>query len=317
MIGKPGSVRCGVRVSGSPTLNIAGWIIGDALGGASARAFGSWTEFAETTNTLPKLLVGAGSANAYVLVTNASVTVRSGDHFVVGRDAGATGNVLRVVRGGVCRYETVGGKGDFYVGQNAGANGNRLELDGGTFAYDRRFMAVGFEGSSNVLSVANGARFDAADGQLWVGYRTTAKGNRLVLRDGGVATVRMLNLQNDAVAEFVGVGNELTIGNEDVSVVDGTSFVFRPSPAAATTPVVTVNKTLTYGPNRPITVDVANVEPGVYRLMACAVGVPAVDGVPVTYENLPRTWRARLRRSSDGKELQLVVSSQEMVFFVR
>lgn len=311
MIGKPGSICGGVRVTGSPTLNIAEWIIGDALGEWTVRAQGSWSEFAATTNTLPRLLVGAGSVNAWMLVTNASVTVAIKDknhHFVVGRDAGATGNVLRVAQGGVCTYRTSGIGGDVYVGQDAGANCNRLEIDGGTFAYDRRFMAVGFNGSSNVLSLANGARLEAADAQLHVGYKSGANGNRFAMLGGSVATVRMFNMQHGAVAEFAGAGNVLTVGDENVSMMDGDSFVFRPSPEAAATPVVTVNKVLTYGPNRPITVDVADVGMGVYRLMSCAAGVPAVDDVPVTFENLPSNRAARLRRSADGKELTLSVA---------
>lgn len=321
MVGKPGSVRCGVRVRGNPTLTLNEWIVGDALPTNTAtRASGPWTEFVETTNTLKKLMIGAGSVGARVVVSNAAVTVYCGqnNNFTVGRDAGATGNVLRIEQGGVCSIDTQNtGKGDVYVGQYAGANGNRLEIDGGTFRYDRRFMTVGFNGSSNVLSLANGARLEAADMQLWIGYQSTAKGNRLVMRNNSVATVRMFNMQYGAVAEFAGAGNVLTVGNENVLMMDGDSFVFRPSPEAAATPVITVNKTLAYGPNRPLTVDVADVGTGVYRLMACEAGVPATDGVPVTYENLPPELVARVRRSADGKELLLTVAPKGTIILVR
>lgn len=312
MIGKSGSVRCGVRVCGNPVLNVSEWIVGDALGSAVTRAQGPWAEFVDTTNTLPKLLIGVASENARVLVSNATVTMRSdADHFVVGRDAGAAGNVLRVARGGICAYES--NAKDIYVGQFAGANGNRLELDGGTFRYNRRYMAVGLHGSSNVWSMANGARLDASDAQLWFGANPEAKGNRLVMCGESTATVRKFVLQNDAVAEFVGAGNVLTVGNEGVTVADGTSFVFRPSSESATKPLVTVNRQLAYGPKCRLVVDVANLEPGTYRLMSCADGVPTVDGVPVTFENLSQGRCARIRRSADGKELQLIVPSGLMI----
>ena len=80
MVGKPGTVRCGVRVTGSPTLNINEWIVGDALGAATQRASGPWTEFVETTNTFKKLLIGAGSVGARVVVSNAAVTVYCGQN---------------------------------------------------------------------------------------------------------------------------------------------------------------------------------------------------------------------------------------------
>ena len=320
LVGRSGTKRDGIRFRNSPTLAIEELIVGDSLQGGLARAEGTWAEFVETTNVVPRTLVGVGTLGAWLLVTNASLTVRSGENFVVGRDAGATGNVLRVVQG-VCAYETVGEKGDFYVGQEAGANANRVEVEAATFRYDRRYMAVGFQGSSNVWSLANGARLEAASAQFWLGARDGAQGNRLVMRDGAAAAVSLFGMQYDAVAEFVGAGNVLTIGGgpdaEETRFTDGCTFVFRPSAAALTTPVLTVNKALGWGARRPVVVDVENVGAGDYRLVASGVALPSLAGVPVTIENRSPGVTARVELSEDGKSLQLKVSSTATVMLVR
>ena len=305
----------------------------------SLRSTDAWMEFADMERMeVGKLFVGVGSLGAHMLVTNSSmsVTYDTNDSTLIGRDAGATSNVLELVdstlsqtggnvfvgqRSGATNntlrlvrstfdFKTVNSKGDVMLGVDAGANGNRVELeDHSTFKYDRAWMAVGHNGASNVWSMSGGSTLQAPNTQFRLGGSgNTAKGNRLVLGGGSTFAVKAFYMYYNAVLEVSGTGNTMTLGSAS-DITDGLSYLFRPCEEASDTPMLTINQVFQYSVNRKIHVDVANAGIGRHVLLTStsALAEPAI-GSSVILENVPRNRTAQVFRSADTKSLVCSVS---------
>ena len=313
----------------------------------------AYMEFADMERMeTDRLYVGLGSIGATLLVTNttASVTYRSsaddiyatlvgrdsgatgnmltlvdstlnqtGGHVYVGRKGNATNNTLRLVRS-TYDYKTANAKGDVIVGYDSTANGNRLELDDhSTFKYDRAWMAIGQNGASNVLSICNGSSLElpSSKSQLRIGHGSTATGNRLVMENGSSLRVNALYVYYNGVVEIAGSGNTMTLGT-DISHSDGCSYVFRPGATASDTSMLTINRAFQYSVNRKIHVDVANAGAGRHVLLTStsALDEPVV-GSSVIIENVPVNCTVRVSRSADTKSLVCMVAPQGTTIIFR
>ena len=343
--GSYASFHCGAsfkNVSFSSPLIICG----DILPGVGMRPENAYLEFADMAKMeTDKLMVGLASVGADMLVTNttASVTYRNpaddtyatiigrdndatrnkltlvdstlsqtGGHVYVGRYNGATNNTFRLVRS-TYNFTTKDNKGDVIVGYAEGANGNRMELDDhSTFIYDRAWFAVGHNAASNVLAISNGSSLDmpSSKSQLRIGYggSITDARNRLVLENGSSVRANKLYLDKKAVVEIAGAGNTMTF-NEDITLVDGCSYVFRPNADVSATPMLTINRAFQYSVNRKIYVDVANAGHGRHVLLTSSSALTEpVAGSSVIFQNVPKNCSVRVSLSADTKSLVCMVA---------
>ena len=320
-------------------------ICGDALN-RSLRSEGACLTFSDMVRCeANRLFVGCASVGACLLLTNTTASVTySGTAddktpTIVGRDAGATRNVLllvdstlnqtggnvfvgrnddatnntiRLVRS-TYNFTTTNGKGDVIVGYTAGATGNRMELlDHSTFTYNRNWFAVGHNAASNVLVISNGSSLNlpSSASQLRIGYASsiTDAGNRLVMENGSSVRANKLYLDKKTVVEIAGVGNTMTF-NEDISIGDGCSSLFRPDADVSDTPMLTINRAFPYSVNRKIYVDVANAGLGRHVLLTSSSALTEpVAGSSVIFQNVPRNCSAHVSRSADMKSLVCMVA---------
>ena len=327
-------------------------ICGDALN-RDLRSEGPRLTFADMVRCeANRLFVGGASVGACLLLTNttASVTYSAASDAastMVGRDAGATGNMLLLVDSTVNQtgghvyvgrfdnamnntlrlvrstynFSTINNSGDVIVGYASGTKGNRLELDDhSTFTYNRNWFAIGHNGVSNVLSICNGSSLNlpASASQLHIGYASpiTDAGNRLVMENGSSVRANKLYLDKKAVVEIAGVGNTMTF-NQDITLVDGCSYLFRPGAEASNTPMLTINRAFQYSVNRKIFVDVVHAGLGRHVLLTSSSALTEpVAGSSVIFQNVPRNCSAHVSRSADTKSLVCTVApTGTMVIF--
>ncbi len=358
VIGAYDSRSCGAAfrgVSFSAGEIVCGDVLVTNLNYETFRSRDAYLEFADMANLeTHKLCVGLGSIGARLYMTNTTATVtysgttdatiptmvgrnagatgnlllledstvsQTGGNVFVGRFRGATNNTLRLVRS-TYNFATANNKGDVIVGYDEGANGNRMELlDHSTFTYDRAWFAVGHNAASNVLLVSNGSSLNltSASSQLHIGNGGTISdaGNRLVMENGSSVRANKLYLSKNAIVEIAGVGNTMSF-NQDISIVDGCSYLFRPGAEASDTPMLTINRAFQYSVNKKIYVDVANAGAGRHVLLTStsALGEPVV-GSSVIIENVPVNCTVRVSRSADTKSLVCMVAPQGTTIIFR
>ena len=300
-----------------------------------------------------RLFVGGASVNACLLLTNTTATVtystasdaastmagrdagatrnmlllvdstvnQTGGHVFVGRFNNATNNTLRLVRS-TYNFTTTNSRGDVIVGYESGANGNRMELlDHSMFTYDRAWFAVGHNAISNVLVISNGSSLNlpSSASQLHIGYVSpiTDAGNRLVMENGSSVRANKLYLAQKAVVEIAGAGNTMTF-NQDIELVDGCSYLFRPGAEASATPMLTINRPFQYSVNRKIYVDVVHAGLGRHVLLTSSSALTEpVAGSSVILQNVPQHYTARVSRSADTKSLVCTVALTGTVIIFR
>ena len=340
------SERCGARFK-AVDLTATNVVCGDnSVGGL--RPVDDYLEFADMVRmNVSRLRVGLGSIGAHLTITNSTVAVSCPDttdanSTIVGRDAGATRNVmtladstlnqtggnvfvglnshatnntLRLVNS-TFNFTTVNSQGDVIVGKSANANGNRLELlDHSTFTYDRNWISIGHNGSSNVLSVAGGSLFvvTGSNPTLNVGYNTGSYGNRLELNGEGSVSVKKLSMKYNGVISVSGTGNTLTL-TDNIAYTSGCSFEFFPGAAASDTPMLTINKPFPYSSSVPLVLDFSTAGFGRHVLVSSSseVAEPVV-GSNVILKNQPRRFVVRVSRLADGKGLACTIMPKGIV----
>ena len=330
---------CGARFT-AVDLTATNVVCGDSSV-SGLRPVDDYLEFADMTRMeVSRLRVGLGSIGAHLTITNSTVVVScpdtaDGNSTIVGRDAGATRNVMTLVDstlnqiGGnvyvglnsyatnntlrlvnsTYNFTTVNNKGDVIAGKNANANGNRFELDGhSTFNYDRNWISIGHNGSSNVLAICNDSSLNlpSSNSQLHIGNynSTSAKGNRLVMENGGTLSVKSFYMGYDTVVEIVGAGNDMTLGSNFAGTRNGSSFLFRPGAEEPSSPMLTVNRPFPYSSNVPLVVDFSDAGFGRYVLVSSSSEVAEpVIGSNVVLRNFRPRFVVRLTRTPDNKGL--------------
>ena len=105
--------------------------------------------------------------------------------------------------------------------------------------------------------------------------------------------------------------------NQDISIVDGCSYLFRPGAEASDTPMLTINRAFPYSANRKIYVDVANAGIGRHVLLTSSSALDEpVAASSVIFQNVPRNCSAHVSRSADTKSLVCTVApTGTMVIF--
>jgi len=150
----------------------------------------------------------------------------------------------------------------------------------------------------------------SASSQLHIGNGGTISdaGNRLVMENGSSVRADKLYLSKNAIVEIAGVGNTMSF-NQDISIVDGCSYLFRPGAEASDTPMLTINKAFPYSENRKMYVDVANAGLGRHVLLTSSSALTApVAGSNVIFQNVPKNCAVRVSRSADTKSLVCMVA---------
>ena len=333
------SVQCGARFT-AVDLIATNIVCGDSSV-SGLRPVDDYLEFADMTRMeVLRLRVGLGSIGAHLTITNSTAVVSCPDttdanSVIVGRDGGATRNVMMLMsstlnqKGGnlyvglnsyatnntlrlvnsTYNFTTANNKGDVIVGKGANANGNRLELDGhSTFYYDRNWISIGHNGSSNVLAICNDSSLNlpSSNSQLHIGNynSTSAKGNRLVMENGGTLSVKSFYMGYDTVVEIVGAGNDMTLGSNFAGTRNGSSFLFRPGAEEPSSPMLTVNRPFPYSSNVPLVVDFSDAGFGRYVLVSSSSEVAEpVIGSNVVLRNFRPRFVVRLTRTPDNKGL--------------
>ena len=277
----------------------------------------AYVTYPGTADASTPTIVGkdAGATRNVLLLVDSTLNQTGGNVFV-GRNDGATNNTLRLVRS-TYKFTTTNSKGDVIVGYTAGAKGNRMELlDHSTFTYDRKWMAVGQNASSNVWSMASGSIVQAPSTTFSVGQNTGAVGNRLELGGDVAFTVGTLTMNYQAAIVVSGTNNTMTLGN-DITLTDGCSYLFRPGADASDTPMLTINRAFQYSANRKIYVDVVHAGLGRHVLLTSSSALTEpVAGSSVIFQNVPRNCSAHVSRSADTKSLVCTVAlTGTMVIF--
>ena len=165
-----------------------------------------------------------GSSNEFT-VSNGGVASVSGNTYI-GDQSGADGNTLTVEGLASRLYNTInihvghGGAGNALeildgarvyndiglLGTDNGADNNRAIIDGeGSLWYNRHTFFAGNSGSSNTVTVQNGATL--ADTTGYIGYHTNAIGNRVVVDNASWEN------SDGLFVGFNGSGNSLVITN--------------------------------------------------------------------------------------------------------
>ena len=293
------------------------------VGGASVGACllltnttASVTYFGTADDKTPTMVGRDAGATRNVLLLVDSTLNQTGGNVYVGRNDGATNNMLRLVRS-TYNFTTTNSKGDVIVGYAEGASGNRMELDDhSTFTYDRNWFAVGHNAASNVLVISNGSSLNlpSSASQLRIGYG--GPGNRLVMENGSSVRANKLYLDKKSIVEIAGTGNTMTFG-ADIDIKDGCSYLFRPGAEASDTPMLTINRAFQYSVNRKIYVDVANAGIGRHVLLTSSSALTEpVAGSSVIFQNVPRNCSAHVSRSADTKSLVCTIApTGTMVIF--
>ena len=272
--------------------------------------------------TIPTMVGRNAGATGNLLFLEDSTVNQTGGNVFVGRYRDATNNTLRLIRSNY-DFTTTNSKGDVIVGYDEGANGNRMELlDHSTFTYDRNWFAVGHNAASNVLLVSNGSSLNltSTSSQLRIGNGGSIAdaGNRLVLENGSSVQANRLYLNYKSIVEIAGAGNTMTF-NQDISIGDGCSYLFRPGADASDTPMLTINRAFPYSANKKIYVDVANAGIGRHVLVTSTSSstlTEPVAGSSVIFQNVPRNCSVRVFRSADTKSLVCTVApTGTMVIF--
>jgi len=158
--------------------------------------------------------IGYYGTNNSVLVTGAGSVWSNGYSLCVGGNWGdsssaGAGNSLTISNRGWVFSGIIGG----FIGFNPGANSNTVTVTGTGSAwinngYD---LYVGYQGSSNTLTIANGGTvFSGISGCIgWIGYTNGANNNAVLVTGTGSAWIN----NGDLYVGYKGSGNTLTITN--------------------------------------------------------------------------------------------------------
>ena len=217
VVGQSGTNNYLEMNSGGKLINCGGAVIGNEVGANNNNALVAGSGSLWETATSGAFILGqSGPGNS--LTINSGGSVNAGGNLYLGHFS--ADNSLTISNGGV-----LNSPGENYIGDGTAASNNTVVVTGAGSVWNGSAVTfmVGNNGSSNSLTIADGAQFNLPTTiypSCYVGY--VGGNNRALVTGAG-------SVLNAATATFVGTyssGNSLTIANGGtVNQSGGTTFV--------------------------------------------------------------------------------------------
>ncbi|MBL7016354.1 MAG: hypothetical protein ISR84_02225, partial [Kiritimatiellales bacterium] len=145
--------------------------------------------------------IGSAADNNAVTVTGAGSLWYSSDYFYVGYEG--SGNTLTINNGGTVENDNYS-----YIGRNVGSDNNAVTVTGDDSAWISSGSRIGYYGSSNTLTIADGGLVQSS-GTGYIGFQSTGNNNAVTVTGTG----SVWDIGTRLYVGASGSGNTLTIAD--------------------------------------------------------------------------------------------------------